>query len=144
MPANIQAFQDTVWDYYRRHGRHDLPWRQPQTTGQFTAYPIVVSELMLQQTQVNRVIPKYEHFLQAFPTVKRLAAAPLSEVLTLWSGLGYNRRAKFLWQLAQRVVDDYKGTFPRELSSLVALPGIGPNTAGAVLAYGVRPACDIY
>lgn len=134
-PAEIRIFQETVLQYYRQHGRHDLPWRLPAVGGTFDPYVITVSELMLQQTQVNRVIPKYRAFLAVFPTVQALAAAPLSDVLILWSGLGYNRRAKFLWQLAWQVVQSFDGVFPAEREALTTLPGIGPNTAGAVLTY---------
>jgi A/G-specific adenine glycosylase len=131
----IHDFQETVWDYYRLSGRHDLPWRQPAKDGHFDPYAIVVSELMLQQTQVSRVIPKFEAFMAQFPSVGDLAAAPLADVLVAWSGLGYNRRAKFLWQTAIAVTQQHDGHFPDTLAGLVSLPGIGPNTAGAVLAY---------
>ncbi|CAN5421154.1 endonuclease III [soil metagenome] len=90
---------------------------------------------MLQQTQVSRVIPKYVAFLHDFPTVETLANAPLSEVLIAWQGLGYNRRAKFLWQAAQEIMRNGEGAFPSTLTGLMTLPGIGQNTAGAILAY---------
>lgn len=135
MITDDSAFRETVWDYYRAHGRHDLPWRLPESDDSFDPYKIMVSELMLQQTQVGRVLPKYQLFLERFPTVADLAAAPLGEVLRVWSGLGYNRRAKFLHQAAQRAQADYGGTFPQTVPALVKLPGIGPNTAGALLAY---------
>ncbi|HYH35945.1 MAG TPA: hypothetical protein VD706_00410 [Candidatus Saccharimonadales bacterium] len=125
-----QEFQTEVWDYYHAHGRDGLPWRST-----VDAYHVTVSELMLQQTQVSRVIPKYHQFLDRFPTVKDLAAAPLGDVLRVWSGLGYNRRAKFLWQTAQRIMNQYDGVFPAQLDELVTLPGIGRNTASAILAY---------
>ena len=125
----------TVWDYYDVHGRHDLLWRIPATDGSFDPYKIMVSEIMLQQTQVGRVIPKYEQFLQQFPTVTTLAAAPLARVLQAWSGLGYNRRAKFLWQAAQQVQSQRDGVFPQAADELVVLPGIGKNTAGAIATY---------
>jgi len=130
--AQRQRFVETVWDYYAAHGR-DLPWRQPDTAGTFDPYKIMVSEIMLQQTQVNRVIEKYREFLTLFPDTKTLAAAPLSAVLTVWSGLGYNRRAKFLWQAARAI--EARGTFPQTQTELTALPGIGINTAGAIMAY---------
>lgn len=90
---------------------------------------------MLQQTQVSRVIPKFEAFMQQFPTVQSLAQAELGEVLIVWSGLGYNRRAKFLWQAAQRISHEHADQFPKVLTELVKLPGIGNNTAGAIVAY---------
>jgi A/G-specific adenine glycosylase len=124
--AEVRSFQATLATCFAEHGRHDLPWRQTSDP-----YEIMVSELMLQQTQVRRVIPKYHEFLERFPTVESLAAAPLGDVLRVWQGLGYNRRAKFLWQAAQQI----KGDFPDTQNALTALPGIGKNTAGAVLAY---------
>lgn len=107
-----------------------MPWRNNTDP-----YWVLVSELMLQQTQVDRVIPKFELFMQTFSDITVLAKAPLSEVLTIWSGLGYNRRAKYLHETAQKVVNDFKGQLPTTYSDLVSLPGIGPGTAGAILAY---------
>lgn len=130
---HITDFQEMVWDYYHRAGRTALPWRQPEPDGTFDPYKIMVSELMLQQTQVARVIPKFETFTSAFPTVGVLAEASLGDVLRLWQGLGYNRRAKFLWQAAGAVVR--RGEFPRRQQDLVKLPGVGANTAGAICAY---------
>lgn len=130
-----EAFARSIWNYYRAHGRHELPWRQPEADGSFDSYKILVSEVMLQQTQVSRVIPKYQEFLLVFPTVQQLAAAKLGDVLRTWSGMGYNRRAKFLWQAAQMVRQDYGGEIPRKLEELIKLPGVGKNTAGAVLTY---------
>lgn len=128
-------FQETVWNYYREHARRDLPWRLPDADGNFDAYKIMVSELMLQQTQVARVVPKFEAFLREFPDVVALAKPPLAAVLIAWNGLGYNRRAKFLWQAAQASVTDHKGRIPATVTELKALPGIGTNTAGAIMAY---------
>lgn len=126
-------FLEALWGYYARHGRGDLPWRRPEPDGSFNPYHIMVSELMLQQTQVLRVIPKYQAFLGRFPTIETLAAAQLGDVLRAWQGLGYNRRAKFLWQAAQAIRE--LGVFPRTAAELVKLPGIGVGTAGAILAY---------
>jgi A/G-specific adenine glycosylase len=128
--VNSTQFKRTVWNYYKTHGRHDLPWRK--TTN---SYRILVSEIMLQQTQVSRVIPFYKRFIKEFPTFKSLATASLSEVLRAWQGLGYNRRAKFLWQTAQVVAEKYKNKFPRNPLLLKELPGIGSNTAGSVSAF---------
>lgn len=128
-----QEFSEVLWDHYARAGRSNLPWRQPDSDGSFDPYKIMVSELMLQQTQVARVVPKYHEFLALFPTTEALAKAELGDVLRAWQGLGYNRRAKFLWQAAEQIMQlDH---FPIELTELVKLPGIGANTAGAILAY---------
>lgn len=132
---DIQAFQRLVLDHYRAQGRHDLPWRQPEADGSFDPYKILVSELMLQQTQVSRVVPKFLLFTEAFPSFESLAVAPLSDVLKMWSGLGYNRRAKFLLQTAQVVSAQHMGRLPNDHSELIALPGVGINTAGAIRAY---------
>jgi len=127
--ADITDFRESIWQKARELYR-DMPWRDNTD-----AYYVLVSELMLQQTQVDRVIPKFELFLSTFPTIKNLAQASLAEVLTVWSGLGYNRRAKFLHEAAKRVVVDFQGIIPDTYEALVSLPGIGPNTAGAILAY---------
>lgn len=129
MKAEVQAFRQTVRNYYKKHGRHELPWRH--TTD---PYKILVSEVMLQQTQVDRVRPKYELFIKTYPSAQVLAKAPLGAVLSLWVGLGYNRRAKFLKQAAEAVVVR-GGVFPTTTKSLTELPGVGPYTAGAVAAF---------
>lgn len=123
-------FREIIWDYYKEQGRHDLPWRRTRSP-----YKILVSEVMLQQTQVERVIPYYKKWLQQFPTVQSLAQAPLSHVLIAWQGLGYNRRAKALWETAKIVTKESDGKFPRGRTELEALPGIGRYTAGAVLSF---------
>jgi A/G-specific adenine glycosylase len=135
MNQSVRDCQEQIWKYFETHGRHDLPWRQPDAEGTFNAYHIMVSEIMLQQTQVARVITKYHEFLALFPTVASLATAPLADVLKVWNGLGYNRRAKFLWQAAQMIHADFGTTFPQTVDELVCLPGIGINTAGAIAAY---------
>ena len=135
-------FLETLWDFYAHNQRATLPWRQPDRGGQFNPYNIMVSEIMLQQTQVARVIPKYQAFQAQFPDIQSLAETELSDVLRAWQGLGYNRRAKFLWQAAQVV--SMQGAFPDTESELVKLPGIGVNTAGAILAYAYnKPALFI-
>jgi A/G-specific adenine glycosylase len=128
-------FNENLFRFYEQHGRHDLPWRQPLATGQFDPYHIMVSELMLQQTQVIRVIPKFIGFITQFPSVQVLADSELGNVLRAWSGLGYNRRAKFLWQAAQLMSQQFANAVPANTANLVSLPGIGNNTAGAILAY---------
>lgn len=125
----MREFQETVWAYYAQHGR-SMPWRNDHSP-----YSVLVSELMLQQTQVSRVIPKYESFMVSFPTIGSLADAPLNDILIAWQGLGYNRRAKYLHQAAQMVVREYDGQFPITLDGLMTLPGVGKNTAGAIMAY---------
>ena len=132
---HLKDFQLQIWEYYAAYGRYDLPWRQPDHNGVFDPYAIMVSEIMLQQTQVQRVIPKFEAFMTQFPTVSALACAPLADVLIAWSGLGYNRRAKFLWQAAQYVTSELQGEFPQQQAELVKLPGVGSNTAGAIISY---------
>ena len=125
----IHLFQGTIWQYYKREGR-DLPWRK--TTD---PYQILVSEIMLQQTQVERVIEKYEQFLSAFPDFPSLAQAPLKKVLPAWQGLGYNRRALALKYIAQDVMKTFHGIFPSPEDILVKFPCIGKATAGAVAAF---------
>ncbi len=110
--------------------RRDLPWRRTRDP-----YRILVSEVMLQQTQVDRVIPYYERFLETLPAVAALADAPTSIVITMWAGLGYNRRAVNLQRTAQAVMERYGGEFPRERAKLLELPGIGPYTAGAIACF---------
>ena len=128
-PHQIATFQRTVWDFYRAH-RRTMHWRTEPAP-----YYVLVSEMMLQQTQVARVQQKFVGFIRRFPTVQDLAAAPLADVLEQWSGLGYNRRAKFLWQAAGKIVRDFGGDVPGNQEQLTSLPGVGPNTAGAILAY---------
>ncbi len=126
---NTTDFQELVWDKARELYR-DMPWRQDTHP-----YYVLVSEIMLQQTQVDRVIPKFEAFIATFPDIQTLANASLAEVLTLWSGLGYNRRAKFLHEAAKKIKTEFNGEFPETQEGLISLPGVGVNTAGAVLAY---------
>jgi A/G-specific adenine glycosylase len=130
MNQKEKRFVKTVLTHYDTHGRHTLPWRTS-----ITPYKILVSEIMLQQTQVDRVIPKYKAFLQSFPSFKALAAAPQRTVLAHWSGLGYNRRALNLHKLAEIVSEEHKGRLPKTYEGLVELPGIGPYTAGAIMAF---------
>lgn len=131
---NEEAFREIVWGEGRARYR-DMPWRNNTRP-----YYVLVSELMLQQTQVDRVIPKFNAFIEAFPTEHALARASLAEVLQLWQGLGYNRRAKYLHDAAQMIDTDFNGAFPTEKSDLLRLPGVGPNTAGAILNYAYNAA----
>ncbi len=125
----MKEFQETVWQHYQ-HNKRDMPWRENTEP-----YYVLVSEIMLQQTQVERVKPKFEAFIQKFPDMSSLASAKLSDVLKLWNGLGYNRRAKFLLRAVQKVEKDFDGEVPKVLEELITLPGVGKNTAGAILAY---------
>jgi A/G-specific adenine glycosylase len=125
----IKAFQEQIYAYYRLH-RRDFPWRR--TTN---PYNIVVSEIMLQQTQVERVHGKYTEFIHAFPDFDSLSKVSQKDVLALWQGLGYNRRALALKRLAENVVSMHGGALPRDVEALRSLPGIGKTTAGAILAF---------
>lgn len=127
--AQIRLFQKRIYDHYDKHGR-DLPWRKTRNP-----YRILVSEIMLQQTQVDRVIGKYKEFLAAFPDFFSLAKAPLAKLFRIWSGMGYNRRALALKSLAQQVVDAHRGKLPSDPDKLITLPGIGKYTVGAVSAF---------
>jgi A/G-specific adenine glycosylase len=120
--SDLLAWSETV--------RRDLPWRRTRDP-----WAILVSELMLQQTQVSRVVPRYEAFVVAFPTAAACAAAPPGAIVRAWEGLGYNRRAVNLHRAAATVVERHGGTLPDDLDALLALPGIGPYTARAVLAF---------
>ncbi|MEK7098699.1 MAG: A/G-specific adenine glycosylase [Patescibacteria group bacterium] len=124
------VFTKKVLDYYRAHGRHNLPWRKSTDP-----YEILVSEIMLQQTQVDRVVPYFKRFIAKFPTVQAISRAPLEMVLREWSGLGYNRRAKLLRECAKEIVEKHRGKVPKDFAALVALPAIGPYTAGAIRAF---------
>jgi A/G-specific adenine glycosylase len=115
--------------WFDRHGRHDLPWQNPRS-----AYRVWLSEIMLQQTQVATVIPYFERFTQALPTLRDLAAAEEDRVLALWSGLGYYRRARLAHQATRICVAQHAGELPRDFAALCALPGIGRSTAGAIMA----------
>lgn len=126
----IAAFRKKILGFYRAHGRHALPFRQTKNP-----YRIAVAEIMLQQTQVDRVVPKYLHWVRAFPNWKSLARAPRQKVLQVWSGLGYNRRAIFLQHMAQIIVKQYKGKLPKNSVDLLRLPGIGPYTSKSILIF---------
>ena len=133
--AVADAFASRLLAWWDRHGRKDLPWQTDPSP-----YRVWVSEVMLQQTQVATVLPFYARFMARFPDIATLAAAPLDEVLHLWTGLGYYARARNLQLAAQRVVAEHAGEFPRDYAAVAALPGIGRSTAGAILAlsHGAR------
>jgi A/G-specific adenine glycosylase len=136
LPADRQRFRRRLLDWYRRHGR-DLPWRQTRDP-----YHILVSEVMLQQTQVDRVLPKYGEWLQKYPTLEALAAAPETDVSRTWRPLGYNIRPKRLHAIARESMARYGGQLPSDEATLLSFKGIGEYTAGAVLsfAFGQRAA----
>ncbi|MCB0324036.1 MAG: hypothetical protein KDD69_10700 [Bdellovibrionales bacterium] len=127
--ATVKRFRTLVHSFYRQHGR-DAPWRRNRTP-----YRVLVSEIMLQQTQVPRVVEPYGRFLKLFPTFQALAAAAPHEVIRAWQGLGYNRRGLALKKTAEQVVAHFNGRLPRDTESLTALPGIGTYTAAAVRVF---------
>ncbi len=129
MPTTRRAFQTIINEYYRHNARR-LPWRETNDP-----YRIFVSEVMLQQTQAQRVVGKYAQFLAVFPDAHALCQADACAVLRVWQGLGYNRRAIALLRSAQRIVSEFDGKVPTTESALMTLPGIGPATAGAIAAF---------
>ena len=128
--SGVLKFRRTVWAYWEKSGRHDLPWRKTKDP-----YRILVSEVMLQQTQVARVTEKYKEFLKKFPTVRALAKASLADVLKVWSGLGYNRRGKYLHDAAKQLMLFSRGRVCIASDELRKLPGIGPYTAAAIRVF---------
>jgi len=129
-PELVHEFQDYVFSFYEKNGRHDMEWRHTSDP-----YRIIVSEIMLQQTQVSRVAQIYPEFINKFPDVKALADATESEVLVAWQGMGYNRRALNLQKLCRIIIEEFGGEFPRSPEELVKLPGIGPATSCSIAAF---------
>lgn len=127
----VTFFERHLMDFFRKAGRVELPWRKRGVT----AYEVWVSEIMLQQTQVSRVIQYYGHFLERFPTIESLAAASWEEFLPYYAGLGYYARGRNMLRAARTVVGEYGGKFPRDLETLQAIPGIGPYTAAAIMSF---------
>ncbi len=128
-PEIRQQIQQRLLAWFTTTAR-DLPWRHTRDP-----YRILIAEIMLQQTQVDRVLPKYAAFLQIFPDLETLATAPTADVIRQWAGLGYNRRAVNLQRTARQVLEEHHGTFPQDMDSLQQLPGIGPYTAGAIACF---------
>lgn len=133
-----EIIQQRIVQWYQQQGRKNLPWQHNPSP-----YRVWLSEVMLQQTQVDTVIPYFHRFINKFPTVIDLASAPLDAVLYLWSGLGYYARARNLHRAAQIIVEQYQGEFPNTLENLQALPGIGRSTAGAILSFAFQQAVAI-
>jgi A/G-specific adenine glycosylase len=127
--AGIRAFREQIWHFYSQHERA-FPWRQTRD-----AYQIFVSEVMLQQTQTDRVWEKYLEFVALFPDFQALACASLHDVLSAWQGLGYNRRGRFLHESAQKVMQEHGGRLPASEEILGTFPGIGPATAASICAF---------
>ena len=128
-----QRFKKLIWEYYKAHGRHTLAWRRKAHIN--NPYRVLVSEIMLQQTQVSRVMKKYPEFIRQFPDFRSLAKASVPSVLSAWQGMGYNRRALNLKRLGEAVVERYKGRLPSEPEVLRTLPGIGVATSGSIAAF---------
>jgi A/G-specific adenine glycosylase len=126
---DTHRYADALLDWFDVNGRHDLPWQHPRTP-----YRVWLSEIMLQQTQVRVVVPYFERFVAALPDLRRLAEASQDDVLALWSGLGYYARARNLHAAAKHCLEHHDGDLPRDLDALIALPGIGRSTAGAILS----------
>ena len=126
---HIKTFAEPLLRWYQEHGRHDLPWQKD-----VSLYRIWISEIMLQQTQVATVIPYYERFMLSFPDIAALTQASQDDVLLHWAGLGYYSRARNLHKAALIIADQHQGKFPEQYEAVLALPGIGPSTAGAILA----------
>ena len=135
-----EVFTKPILDWWDKSGRKDLPWQK-----ETSLYKTWVSEIMLQQTQVKTVIPYFLKFISEYPSINELASSDESEVMALWSGLGYYSRARNLYKAAKIIKKDYSGHFPENFDQLVALPGIGPSTAGAILSLNkieARPIMD--
>lgn len=126
---SIAAFRKTIYAHFKKH-RRDFPWRRTKNP-----YRIMISEIMLQQTQASRVVQKYKLFIKEFPTVRSLATSRLSRVLRVWQGLGYNRRALYVRRSAKRIVKEHAGIIPRTVEELSKLPGIGYASACAICAF---------
>jgi A/G-specific adenine glycosylase len=139
-PVKARKFHRLLFRWYQHHQRN-LPWRKTRDP-----YKILVSEVMLQQTQVRRVIPRYLAWIDRYPTAESLAAAKTADMLRLWSGLGYNRRAVYIKRAVGIIVDDWKGKWPREVRELMKLPGVGRYTAAAILSFAFNqdvPLADV-
>ncbi len=126
---HINLFQQKILNFYQKSSRN-FAWRE-----NITPYKVFISEVMLQQTQTARVVPKFEAWMQTFPNFATLAQASSHQVLSLWQGLGYNRRGLWLYASAKKIIQDFSGQLPKDVKVLQILPGIGPNTAGSICAF---------
>ncbi|MDA9140595.1 A/G-specific adenine glycosylase [Gammaproteobacteria bacterium] len=129
MNKRYQLFSQQVVQWYKDHGRHDLPWRK-----KVTPYRIWISEIMLQQTQVKTVIPYFKNFIQKYPSQKKLSEASEDQILAAWSGLGFYRRARNIFASKEIIKKNYRNRFPKEFQQIISLPGIGKSTAGAIMS----------
>ena len=137
-PQGIRRFKTIIWNYYKSHGR-GFAWRSD-----IHPYSILVSEIMLQQTQTTHVVQKYAEWMKAFPNFETLAKAPMKKILEVWQGMGYNRRAIALKKCAELVLLNYKGKLPKTTDELIKLPHVGPNTAASIAAFAFnKPAVFI-
>ncbi len=136
----VESFQSAIIQWFEQEGRHELPWRQTRDP-----YAVLVSELMLQQTQVNTVLKRgfFENWLEKFPDVSALAAAEEDEVLKAWEGLGYYNRARNLQKTAIKIVEAHGGRFPTSMDEILALPGVGRYTAGAVQSFAFEKSAPV-
>jgi A/G-specific adenine glycosylase len=140
LDSSVQKkFLKKILTWYKKHGRHDMPWRKTKDP-----YAIFVSEIMLQQTTVATVRPYYDRFLSKFPTLKSLAHADLNDVLALWSGLGYYARARNMWGAMKMIEEKFGGRVPRDPNDLEKLPGVGPYTAGAISSFAYNKPAPIF
>ena len=129
MNKRYQLFSQQVVQWYKDHGRHDLPWRK-----KVTPYRIWISEIMLQQTQVKTVIPYFKNFIQKYPSQKKLSEASEDQILAAWSGLGFYRRARNIFASKEIIKKNYGNRFPKEFQQIISLPGVGKSTAGAIMS----------
>ena len=125
----ISEFSKNLISWHKYHGRHNLPWQK-----KINPYKIWISEVMLQQTQVKTVLPYYEKFIKKYPTIKDLSNSKLDDILEMWAGLGYYRRAENLYKSSQILKNRYKYNFPKAYDDIITLPGVGRSTAGAILS----------
>ena len=138
METRARKFSSSIHNWYLQNGRKNLPWRK-----NITPYRVWISEIMLQQTQVKTVIPFYKKFMLRFPNLKAISEATEEEILALWTGLGFYRRAKNIYATKEIIKNKYKNKFPSNFDDLIKLPGIGKSTAGAILSIAYKKPAPI-